>query len=88
MQKKQFIDLLRCPETRQTLEPIDEEMLSRLNLAIREGKIKNRVGYPIVDSMDAGLIRHDGQVIYPIKEDIPILLTDEGISINQLTTTT
>ena len=87
MLKKHFIDLLRCPETRQSLSPMDADVLSRLNEAIGQGKIKNRVGNVIRDPVEDGLVRHDGQGVYPVKGDIPILLADEGIPLNQLTPT-
>lgn len=30
-------------------------------------------------SLEAGLIREDGQVLYPVVNGIPVLLADEGI---------
>ena len=79
MLKEQFIALLRCPETRARLSAAEPGLVARLNLAIAAGTLKNKAGQPVSKSLDGGLIREDGAVVYPIQNDIPILLTDEGI---------
>jgi uncharacterized protein YbaR (Trm112 family) len=85
MLKQQFIDLLRCPETRRTLAMAEADLLARLNSAIVRGGVKNRMGHVLDKPLEEGLVRDDGEVLYPIHGDIPILLADEGISLNQLT---
>ncbi len=85
MLKQQFIDLLRCPETRRTLATAETELLTRVNSAIVQGGVKNRMGQVLDKPLEGGLIRDDGEVLYPVQGDIPILLTDEGISLSQLT---
>ena len=79
MLKQQFIELLRCPETRGRLSAAEPELVARLNQAIAAGTLKNKAGQSVSKSLDGGLIREDGAVLYPIQNDIPILLTDDGI---------
>jgi uncharacterized protein YbaR (Trm112 family) len=58
--------------------------VSELNAAIREGRLINRAGKPVEQGIDGGLIRADGTMLYPIIEQIPILLQDDAIPLNQL----
>jgi len=81
--RQEFIDLLRCPETRTKLALAPTELLEKLNGAIAAGTLKNRIGQVLTAKLDGGLLREDAQVLYPIFNEIPILLTDEGISLGQ-----
>ena len=75
----ELIELLVCPETKQTLRPADPDVLARLNEAIARGRVENRGGSPVSVPLEAALVREDGQVLYPVREDIPIMLLDESI---------
>lgn len=79
-----FIELLRCPETRTRLTPADTALVTRLNAAIAQRSLKNKVGQTVDTPLDGGLVREDGAVCYPIVQDIPILLSEEGIPLDQL----
>jgi len=74
-----FLKILCCPETHQVLALVDAATVERLNAEIASGQLKNRAGKPVTRKCDAGLLRQDGQFVYPICEDIPILLIDEAI---------
>jgi uncharacterized protein YbaR (Trm112 family) len=54
-------------------------LLERLNTRIRQGQLTNRRGTSIAEPIDGGLVRQDGQYLYPIRDDIPIMLIDEAI---------
>jgi uncharacterized protein YbaR (Trm112 family) len=54
-------------------------LLERLNNRIRQGQLSNRRGTSITEPIDGGLVRQDGQYLYPIRDDIPIMLIDEAI---------
>ena len=75
----ELLAMLRCPEDHSRLSLAGTELLTRLNLAVAGGRLKNRAGQKIEKSLDAALVRADGQVAYPIVDEIPILLVDEGI---------
>ncbi|HZZ73929.1 MAG TPA: hypothetical protein VFE24_16875 [Pirellulales bacterium] len=84
MLKQQFIDLLRCPETGKLLSAADAALLARVNQTIAQGTLQNRAGHAVAQPLDAALVREDQNVLYPIQNDIPLLLIDEGILLNQL----
>jgi uncharacterized protein len=75
----EFLSMLRCPEDRTALTAADAATVARLNEAISAGRLKNRGSQPITKPLDGALVRADHQIAYPIIDDIPILLIDEGI---------
>ena len=80
----ELLEILVCPETRQQLRQADADLLNRLNLAIQSGQVVNRGGHKLVDRVEEGLIRKDGMVLYVVQEDIPIMLLDEAIEVQDL----
>jgi uncharacterized protein YbaR (Trm112 family) len=80
----EFLAMIRCPENRSKLALADSALVDRLNAAIRAGRLKNRAGQAVAEPIDAALVREDQQVAYPIMDDIPILLVDEGMMMDQL----
>jgi uncharacterized protein YbaR (Trm112 family) len=79
MVSKELLDILCCPETKQDLTYIDGEPIRRFNEKIKSSEVKNRGGEVIKEPIDAGLLRSDKLYLYPIRQDIPIMLIDEGI---------
>jgi uncharacterized protein YbaR (Trm112 family) len=84
MLNQQILDILVCPETKAALRPADDRLLARVNQAIARGDLKNRGGQLVSRNIPAGLLRADGQLLYPIVDEIPLLLVDEGILLDQL----
>ena len=61
-----LLELICCPITRQSLRLADEaELVSASASASR--------------SITAGLVREDGNMLYPISDGIPLLVPEEGI---------
>ncbi len=79
-----LLDILACPETKEPISLADETLVAKLNAAIASGALKNRIGEVITEKIDGGLVRQDQQYLYPIRDDIPVMLIDEGIPLNQL----
>jgi uncharacterized protein YbaR (Trm112 family) len=74
-----LLDILVCPETKQALRVADAELLGRLNASIEGGSVTNRSGQRVTHGLSEALVREDGGVIYPVRDDIPIMLIDESI---------
>ena len=79
MVDQELLDILVCPETRQPVRLADEATLSRLNAAIARGGVRNRGNQPVTEPVLEGLVREDGLLLYPVRDDIPIMLIDEAI---------
>jgi uncharacterized protein len=78
---KELLEILACPETKQPLTLAEPTLLERLNNRIRQGQLTNRRGTSVTEPLDGGLVRQDRQYLYPIRDDIPIMLIDEAISL-------
>lgn len=82
--EKFLLDLLLCPETREKLSLAPQSLVERLNAAVDAGTLKNRSGALVRSRMDAALVRPDGKFAYAIADDIPNLILDEAIPIEDL----
>jgi len=80
----ELLEILVCPETHQPVRPAETEVLDRLNQAIRAGGVTNRGGGAVAAAVDEGLVREDDKILYPVREDIPIMLIDEAIELDKL----
>lgn len=79
-----FLAMLRCPENRSSLAEADAANLQRLNAAVAAGTLRNKGGELVARSLEGGLVRADGAIVYPVFDGIPVLLIDEGIPAAQL----
>ena len=76
---KELLDILACPETKHPLTLAEPTLLARVNDRIRQGQLTNRRGTLVTEPIADGLVRQDGRYLYPIRDDIPIMLIDEAI---------
>jgi len=76
---KDLLAILCCPDTKQDVSLADAALIAKLNEAVSRGQLKNRANKPVTESLDGGLIRGDRKMLYPIREDIPVMLIEEGI---------
>ena len=81
---KELLDMLCCPETKEDVFLAEAAMIEDLNRKIEAGRIRNRGGEPVKEKLDSGLIRADRKYLYPVREDIPIMLIDEAIPLEGL----
>ncbi len=84
MVDQELLDMLCCPETKEDVALADAKLIATLNERIAAGTLKNRGGDAVKEKMDGGLLRADGKYLYPIREDIPIMLIDEAIFVQDL----
>jgi len=84
MVAQELLDILVCPETKQPVRLADAGLLERLNAAIAQGKARSHDGRPVTQPVQEGLVREDGLVLYPVRDDIPIMLIDESIPLKEI----
>jgi len=77
----ELINILACPESKEPVKLAEPAVIERINGAIRAGKLRNRGGEAVTEPIDGGLVRADGRYLYPIRDDIPIMLVEEAISL-------
>jgi uncharacterized protein YbaR (Trm112 family) len=82
--KKELLDILCCPVTKEPLEMLAADKLAHVNDLIAEGKIKTVDGKPVETKIVEALITTDGKTIYRIDDDIPVMLVDMGIPTDQI----
>ncbi len=85
MINKDLLEIIVCPETRQELVLAEPELVEKINLLIEKGELFNRSKQKITERIDAGLAQKDDRkYLYPVRDDIPILLKDESISLDEI----
>jgi uncharacterized protein YbaR (Trm112 family) len=80
----ELLALLVCPETHQDLTPASADEIVRLNEAIRQGRVRNVGGGTVTETVGGALVRADRAVAYPVRDDIPIMLVEEGVVLTTL----
>ena len=85
MIKEELLNLICCPETKQDLVLADDSTVEKINSLIERGELKNRSQQPVAEKIDGGLIQKDDRkYLYPIRNEIPILLIDESILLENI----
>jgi len=80
----ELLKILVCPENKTPVTEAEQAVIDKANAAIEGGSLKNRGGEAVDAKIDGGLIREDQVYMYPIRDDIPIMLIDEAIPLDQL----
>jgi uncharacterized protein YbaR (Trm112 family) len=80
---EKLLEIMCCPETHQPLAKAGAELIDDLNKRIQAGTLIDRVDEKITEPIDGGLIREDGKIMFPIRQDIPVMLIDQGIPLGQ-----
>jgi len=80
----QLIDVLRCPHDYSSLSRAGQELVERVNRAIAAGQVNNLAGQEVTKTIDGGLVREAGDVMYLVVDGIPVMLPDEAIELSQV----
>lgn len=81
---RRLLEILCCPVSKRSLQPMRADQLQCVNAAIAAGDILDVDGRRVVTTLQAGLITDDGRVLYRVEDDIPVLLPEDGIGTTQM----
>ena len=82
---EELLKILACPETKQDLVLAEPELVDKINSLIEKGELTSRSGQKIGEKIDGGLIQKaERKYLYPVRDDIPVLLIDESISLDSV----
>jgi len=82
MIRQELLNIIVCPETKQDLVIAENGIVEKINTLIENGELQNRSKQKVTEKIDGGLIQKDDRkYLYPIRDEIPILLIDESIAL-------
>ena len=81
---KELLDILACPEDKSPVSLAGRELIEKVNNLIEKGELCNRGGTRVEKPVDGGLVREDGAYLYPIEDNIPIMLIEEAIPLSKI----
>jgi uncharacterized protein len=79
-----LLSILCCPETKQPVSVAESILVQKINSAIVRGELKNKGNRIVTGPIESGLIRNDMKVLYPVRDNIPVMLIEEGIPLEQV----
>lgn len=77
----EFLQMLVCPEDKTSLRLATAEELQAVNEGILSHSLQNLGGQEVREALTGGLVRTAGDRLYPIREEIPVLLVEEAIAL-------
>ena len=81
---EELLNILVCPETHQPVSLVDPGLVGRINGAIRQCGLRALSGEIIDEPIEGALVRADGEIGYPIRDGIPIMLIEESFSLGEI----
>ncbi len=78
-----LLEILCCPVSKTPLTRLTASRLKKLNAGISEGSVLTITGDTVGQTLREALITEDSKVIYPVIDEIPILLEEQGIGTTQ-----
>ena len=79
-----LLEILCCPVSKVPLIRLTPGRLKTLNREIAAGNIQYVQGEIVDEPLQEALLTEDSKVIYPVVDEIPILLEERGIGTTQI----
>lgn len=76
-----LLEILCCPNTHASLTILAADKLKLLNENIAQSKIKYADGNIVEKVVEEALITEDGQTVYRVDNEIPVMLPEKGIHV-------
>ncbi|MEA3291180.1 MAG: Trm112 family protein [Pseudomonadota bacterium] len=81
---RKLLEILVCPVTKQPVAPLGAEKLSAVNAQIEKGEISYADGSRVEKPLTEALITANGNTIYRVDENIPVMLEEQSIPCEQI----
>ncbi len=81
---RKLLEILVCPITKQPVFPLAPTRLDKVNQLIKQGKLHTLDGHPLDTPLKQALITKNGNTLYQIDGDIPVMLEEQSIPCEQI----
>ncbi len=79
-----LLEILVCPKSGKKLEKATPELLKQVNQLIQKKQIHDAQGNRVEEKLEEALVQPETGILYPIRDQIPVLLSGAGINVNSL----
>jgi uncharacterized protein YbaR (Trm112 family) len=79
-----LLAILRCPITEEPLSLASDELISKLQIAVKTGGLRSRLGVTISEAWTQGLVNESVTWFYPLDGETIDLLADNAIPLASL----
>lgn len=80
----QLIEILCCPKTKVRVKAADQTLVEKVNAGIAEKAVKQEDGTVVEEPLQEALVTEDGARLYRIHDNIPVMLVEQGIPLDQV----
>ena len=81
---RKLLEILVCPTTKVPVKLLGRDRLATLNRCIESGEVHYADGSRVSGPLSDALITDDGRTLYPVEDDIPVMLEENAIAANQV----
>ena len=81
---RKLLEILVCPISKQPVLLLADDKRAHLNRLISDGSVRSLDGTVVAVELLQALITRNGTSIYPVEDDIPIMLEEKSIPTDQL----
>ena len=81
---RSLLDIVCCPVTRSSLEPLPDRELAILNERIAAHRIRNREAAVVTEPLTEALVTRSGKLVYPVRDGVPVLLEEQAMPLAQI----
>ena len=81
---RKLLEILVCPVTKQPVSLLSQIRLDKVNRLIEQGKLHTLDGAKLDTPLQQALITQNGNTIYQVHGDIPVMLEEQSIAGEQI----